>query len=667
MKALRSILLLAALPGTAWADFDNAQLLTLTLNADRCEFLDGSHCLYPFPSDHFTVPDAATNTGLRVNLNVLSMPRNTANVPISPIEWNRNDGFSPGSMIITVAPGVNPEMSGAPLITDMERSLNPDSATLIVDTVTGQLHRHWAELDADATSDATRALILRAGINLLEGRRYVVALQHLVDGGGRPLQPNAVFTAYRDGIPTAVPAIENRRPKMESIFATLDAAGIDRADLYLAWDFTVASERNLSERILFMRDNAFASLGGAAPTFAVSGITNNVDAEIYRQVTGTFNVPRYVNSPATNARMTYLNLQGQGAGLPDRYLPDQSANFTCRIPRSATTNGLDPVTPARPSLYGHGLLGGASEVSAGNVDAMALEHRFMFCATDWIGMSTLDIPTVALILADMSNFAAIPDRSQQAVLDFLFLARLMIHPNGFTANPAFQAGLPLKPLINTSEVYYDGNSQGGILGGATVAVSQDVTKGVLGVPAMNYSTLLRRSVDYDMYKIALDAAYMGELDRTFIYSLIQILWDRGETNGYAHHVTSDPYPNTPAHRVLLHEAFGDHQVANVATEVETRTIGAQIYQPALAPGRHSDLFPFDGIDPIPSFPHAGSALVVWDSGTPTPPTADVPPTAGSDPHGRPRSTPSARVQKSQFLSPAGGVIDVCGGVPCLAP
>ena len=49
--------------------------------------------------------------------------------------------------------------------------------------------------------------------------------------------------------------------------------------------------------------------------------------------------------------------------------------------------------------------------------------------------------------------------------------------------------------------------------------------------------------------------------------MIQMLWDRGEANGYAWHMTSDPYANTPLHTVLLHEAFGDHQVANVATEV----------------------------------------------------------------------------------------------------
>jgi hypothetical protein len=51
--------------------------------------------------------------------------------------------------------------------------------------------------------------------------------------------------------------------------------------------------------------------------------------------------------------------------------------------------------------------------------------------------------------------------------------------------------------------------------------------------------------------------------------------------------TSDPLPGTPAHTVLMHEAFADHQVANITTEVEARTIGASIAWPALAPGRHT--------------------------------------------------------------------------------
>ena len=63
----------------------------------------------------------------------------------------------------------------------------------------------------------------------------------------------------------------------------------------------------------------------------------------------------------------------------------------------------------------------------------------------------------------------------------------------------------------------------------------------------------------------------------------------------------------------------------------------------------------------------GSAMVVWDSGVPPPPTTNTPPTAGSDPHGKPRSQASARQQTSEFLKADGAVVDVCGGSPCLAP
>src|SRR4029450_1811856 len=89
---------------------------------------------------------------------------------------------------------------------------------------------------------------------------------------------------------------------------------------------------------------------------------------------------------------------------------------------------------------------------------------------------------------------------------------------------------------------------------------------------------------------------------------------RGQPHGHAAHMTPAPYPNTPAHTVLLHMAFGDHQVANVATEVEARTIGAKIRLPAVDPGRHTDVRPYYGIEPIRRWPFHGSALVVWDIG-----------------------------------------------------
>jgi len=108
-------------------------------------------------------------------------------------------------------------------------------------------------------------------------------------------------------------------------------------------------------------------------------------------------------------------------------------------------------------------------------------------------------------------------------------------------------------------------------------------------------------------------------------------------------------------------------VANVATEIEARTIGASIHQPAIAPGRSYEVDPYFGIPGIPSYPFLGSALIVWDSGAATPPITNTAPTTGADPHSDPRNSTAARNQKSEFLRTGGTVIDVCSGLPCVAP
>ena len=630
-----------------------------------CDFLEPSVCLHPFPNDYFTVADPTTDTGRRVHLALAGMPRNASQKPIDPTDYNRNDGFSPGASMVLRVPGVDLGATGAAPITDIERSLDADAPIVLVNASTLAHHLFWAEIDSNASSEASRAVIIRPAVNLAESTRYIVALRRMKDSGGALIAPNPVFLAYRDGTPTADPATEARRPHMEELFATLAAAGVGRSDLYLAWDFTVASRRNISERLLFIRDDGFARLGAAAPTFVVSQIDDGggagVDDKIFRRVSGTYLVERYVSSPSPGARYVL-----GPDGLPLHQPTPQQASFTCNIPRAALASAIATANPGRASLYGHGLFGSNTEVNAGNVESMGNEHDFVLCATDWIGMAEEDIPNAATILVDLSNFPTLTDRLQQAMLDQLFLARLMIHPQGFVSNAAFQDAFG-NPVIDTSHVFYDGNSQGGIAGGTLMAVAQDITRGVLGVPAMNYSTLLTRSVDFATYAMILYPAYPNELERPLLFTLIQMLWDRSDPNGYAHHITSDPLPNTPPHKILVHEAFGDHQVANVATEVEARTLRLSIYQPALAPGRHTDVHPYFGIPAIPSFPFDGSAMVVWDSGVPPPPITNTPPTAGSDPHGKPRSQATARQQKSEFLKANGTVVDVCGGNPCLAP
>jgi hypothetical protein len=281
----------------------------------------------------------------------------------------------------------------------------------------------------------------------------------------------------------------------------------------------------------------------------------------------------------------------------------------------------------------------------------------------------------------MGRFPELTDRTQQGLLNELLLGRLMDNPAGFVSNAAFHvnpADTSTPPVIDTSRLYYNGNSQGGILGGSLTAVSPDFTRAALGVPGMGYSTLLTRSIDFDSYASILYPAYPNELSRPLVLSLVQILWDRSEPNGYAQSMTNTPPPNTPAHEVLMNVAFGDHQVTNYQADVEARTIGAQIHTPVVYDGRWPNFDVAWGITPIASYPFSGSAIVYWDGGpvrdngsggtigTDPPPLGNVPNKSGADPHSLPRAQPEEQQMVSDFLRPEGQsfIADTCGGKPC---
>jgi len=649
---LASVLLLLLLVTACGGDGSSSEPTPIdvdTPNAERCEILDPDECLLPFPSDALTRADDTTDTGRRIDFVRESMPANSAGVHTDPSEWNRSDGFSPGAQITLLVPGVDLAASNLPPVTDVARSLDADSGLVLLDADTGERVLAWAEVDSHAADPARRALLVHPARSLIEGHRHVVALRTLVAADGTTIEPALVFRAFRDDLRTTNPAVEARRPAMDRIFADLESAGVAREDLFLAWDFTVASARSLSERLLHMRDDAFAALGGEAPEFTITGTSEGGAA---RTVNGMLSVPRYLTGEGEPGS----TLNNDGADPLPRRNGTQQVGFICTMPLGAT-----PANPARAALYGHGLLGTAGQV-LGIGQAAALVN-VAFCATDYIGMSAGDIANVISILGDLSRFRSLPDRLQQSHLNFLFLGRAMIHPDGFGSHPAFQADGA--SALDSSDLFLVGASQGGILGGATTAVAQDFTRAVLAVGGANYSLLIPRSVDFDEFTPLLAAAYPDPFLQRLGFGLIQMLWDRGEANGYLQHITAEPYRDTPLHDVLYFMAFGDHQVANVGTEIAARTIGARVRQPALRPGRSTAVEPFFGLDPVPSFPFPGSALVVWDFGTPAPPDANLPPRAGDDPHGKANDVPVVLIMVSEYLRTGGGLVDVCGGEPCV--
>ena len=694
--------------------------------ADRCDPISapGQECLFPYPNDFYTRPDGSTPTGRRLDLKTASMPTNVGGTPVDPTEINTSDGFSPGAPIVLRIPGLDsPEafaQTNPVAITDMGESFRAKAPIVVIDADTGKRQLIWAELDSNASSPEETDLLIHFGKNLEDGHRYIVALRKLKDADGNTIEAPAGFQLYRDRIPTGIKAIESRRDHFESIFADLKADDIGRKHLYMAWDFTVASTENITSRMLSMRDQAFDDLGdtdltdggvdGNSPQFTINpndddpsngpdGIVdfpdattpNDHGAENIREVTGAVRVPCYMTDPDGGGAAkpcdpgAVLNTDASGVPKQNGFY---DARFTCNIPRSAVDGSGNVIAPVRTSMYGHGLFGDYTEVHTRDVRTLGNDHGVMTCATDFIGMSEDDVFPVAIpALSDMSNFKPLADRLQQGFLDFLYLGRAMIHPDGFASNAAFR--FDGEPVIDTTKpLFYYGNSQGGIAGGALTAIATDFTRSVLYVPGMNYSTLLTRSIDFEEYSLVLYPSYPDESSRPLLLSLIQSMWDRGEPNGYANHMTTDPLPGTPEHKVLIEMAYGDHQVANVQTEVEARTIGAPLRVPAVDANRLQPGYdaPFVGLHTLGdlSGPAAqGSGFFIWDIGPKRPdPTTpdpddilgtDPPPLTntapddsfGLDPHDRViRNTPAIRAQIASFIDENGSITDPCGPNPC---
>ena len=662
--------------------------------AGDCDFIgqqEGSLCMLPFPDDFYTVADPSTATGRRIDFDAAAMPANGAGTPVAPGPYNLNDGFSPGQSIVLKVTNLDTPAALAQTdpvqLNHLGRYAEPDAPVVVVDVATGERWPIWVELDSNAGSPADTALTINPAVNFASGHRYIVALRDLRTPDGSEISAPPGFRYYRDELPSDSAAINAQRQRFESIFEVLRGAGIRRSNLYLAWDFTVASDENIAGRMLHIRDDAFATLGdttmadmvvqGASPAFSVDTVddfTAGQDPNVARRIRGTYTVPCYMHPDCEPGGRFVLGADG----VPSRN-GDYEAKFDCIIPRVAI-DGPTPVT-VRPSLYGHGLFGDASQVRNGYQDDLANDHGFILCATDEIGMASEDVPNTLGILGDLSDFPELADRLQMGLLSELFLGRLMIHPDGFTSAAAFHVdGTPGDDsVIDTQRLFYDGNSQGGIMGGALAAVAPDFDRAALGVPAMRYSILLPRSVDYDPnFSAPLANAYGNPLARTLLLSIIQMLWDRGEPNGYAHRMTTDPLPDTPAHTILLGPSVGDHQVTNWMTDVEARTIGASARAPVIDFGRWPDTDVLWNVPRIASYPFAGSVVAYTDFGpvrpnpmnpsqmigTPPAPLTNIPNRVGEDPHGAPRDISNGLAEVSNFLQINGAIENVCGPKPC---
>lgn len=608
-----------------------------------CDPLAPDYCGAPFPSSFYLREDSFSATGWRVQLGATTLPytdQDEIAYQPEPTLWNELDGFSPLTPLVTLFPGQGD--SGFVTHDNIEDSVADDASIVIFDWDSGERVPYFAELDYAGTDDqdaGDKMFFVRPVTPLQHGHRYVVAMRGLVDAAGAPLPASEAFAALRDGDPSSSWDVEGRRALYEEIFPKIEAQGWTRAETLLAWDFVVKSADQVAEKVLWMREDAQERLGADGPAYVIDSIEDEVDEHWYRRIQGRMTVPLYTESDDAPTLLTR-----DADGMPYYNNQDVERDFTIMIPRSLAT---DP-RPAPMIQYGHGLLGSQGEVDAGYLGEIADRHGYVLFAVNWTGMAEDDYnPIIELVLQDLSGFGKIAEREQQGFVEFLAAAWMMKGAMASDAAVSFDG----VSVIDTEKLYYYGNSQGAILGGAYIAVAPEFDRACLGVGGMPYSLLLSRSADFDAYFALFRSVYDDEVDIAFWMALMQQLWDPGEAGGFGRLVNETPLDGTPAKTVLLQVARGDAQVTNLGAHIQARAYGAALLDEPVR-----EIY---GLETVAS-PTTGSVLVEYDFDVPEEPSQNIPPDSETDTHEDTRRAWAAQEQMIHFFE-SGEILNYCDG------
>ncbi len=623
-----------------------------------CDPIDPSHCMYPFPSNLYLTADAARATGFTLDFGN-ALPKNLDDKPIESAPYKRLDGYGVGTPILT---GAFPDIDYTGLATEFDTapSLAADAPILWFEDTGTTLVRvpYFVDKDVTETDPAKRVLVVRPAAIMKEGTRYVVAFRNVKNTAGATIAPSEAFAAFKAG--TASGASATRQAGFDAVFADLTAAGVDKASLQLAWDFTTASCDALHGTMQHMISDAFATTGESGPALV------DIEVEVLEhetwalEIRGNIEVPHYMKPTpmyGTSGDVWIFNDGPDGKPVQNG---TRKAPFWIRVPKSAIPAEGEAAIPHALVMYGHGQNGEGTQVRSGTFGRIAQDYHYIYFATDMWGMAEEDVSGIIDMLFDLSGFPRMADRLHQGMLNHVLLARSMREHL-----PALAAITERGIAIDKTRLYYTGISQGGIYGATVVALSPDMQRGHLGVPGNNYGFLLSRSRNFAPFFIGLESGYPERWRQLTVIPTIELLWEQGDPVSYMRHLHDSPFPGQGPNEVLLAPAKGDVQVPVTSNEWVARSnIGIPI------------MAPYDTDRPAPSgtetatYPRTGSGIVLYNYGNPWPtPSEIVPPTSDApDPHGSPRGAAHHNRQLAHFLE-TGEIIDVCSedGTPGCTP
>lgn len=612
----------------------------------QCDGLHPGHCLMPFPSDYFRASLDGGGFGLRFGPETLPA-YGTAGKHLRSVALEDADGWGSATPIMFTYPGAT--LLGAPPVFDPAAGLEPDSLTVLLDAETGERVAHWAEFDYLTLGEDDPLIALRPAAPLARDRRFIVAIRGLTDVDGIALPAMPGFEALRDQTASRTVGVHARRARFDAeIFAPLDAAGLARDDLQLAWDFTTATAVNGYGPLLAMRDRLMVQIGAEGPAITIVSVeADDDDPDIRVSITATAQIPSFI-LPPDDKGLRRLRLDVDGLPIIDGM---ETIEFEMQVPHAAFDGG-DAVGVM---MYGHGLLGSKNEARGRYLKRMAQTHRFIILATDMQGMAESDIGVwLRNLTSDPTAFPWFSEKPMQGVVNQLALLRLVKGRLGDTPELQFPDGEAAgTPIFDADDLMYYGNSQGGTIGTLMMALTPDIPRGVLGVPGCCYPMLLQRNADFvGQYVSIFDNIIPNRIEFALVLGLLGTGFDRLDPFTFGPYVTDEPLPGTPPHAVLLQIAKQDPSVHNQVSHMLARAIDAPLLTPAVRP--------IWGLPTTP-YPQTGSGVVEFDFALADDDTPQTPPELNGS-HGWLRAVPEAQVQMMRFLR-TGQITDTCPA-PC---
>ncbi|HJN74910.1 MAG TPA: hypothetical protein QGF58_13345 [Myxococcota bacterium] len=522
----------------------------------ECSSLDPEHCLLPWPDNTYTVTDTSTETGLRLAIEVSSMPGED-----DPSFLNLADGFSRVTGV-AVAFDTTVEMDLA--TTEVEPQLSADGVLQVFNAQPdseryGQRQAFWIELIDAGGLGVERTLLIGRPEEVLEANADHVAIV-LDSVGATPTDEVRIAL----GLDKARGAEEQALAAYHApTRAFLEEQGIELERVARVWDFTTRSATDSTFRTHAMMEQLDAALGELTVEFDSLVIPGNDDqACIIRG--------RLKGAPGFLDEDGSLVLDDDGRPM---VVGEDDIEFRISIPSGPTE------TPYKLTLYGHGTGGDLSDSAFDQelaaYDIAKLNLRF----EGWTDEDFIQT------LMGFDAFVEGSGRSTAGLMQSIAGGTVLITAMDGVLGEALAApeiaGVE-NPAAgrypDTDFVVWTGGSLGGTLGAVIVAADDRLNTAVLNVPGTGWSHMIPHSM---LYEVALEELFTVNYGSPLQMHLAMVMgqgaWDDVDGAVWADEALA------VGGAFLLQESMEDPVLPNLGTNLLANALHATQIEPVLDP------------------------------------------------------------------------------------